>query len=765
MNITERKRTEQQLQRYADLIETTSDYIAMADSAGNTLYINQAGRQMQGYAADMPVSAMGVQRSHPDWVLNIMAEQAIPTAMREGTWHGETAIIDHCTGDEIPVSQVVLAHRSPDGQFDFFSTIMRDISERKRFEAELRTSEERFRNIVHHANEIIYTLSPDGRFTFVSPAWTRLLGHAIAEVEGHSFEAFVHPDDIAACQTFLIQVLSGQNALDSVEYRVCHKDGSWRWHMSVGSLVHDEEQNILYYVGIAQDTTERRQTAEALRQAKEAAEAANNAKSAFLAHMSHELRSPLNAILGFAQLLARDATLTPSQQEHLTIIRNSGEHLLNLINDVLDMSKIEAGRITVHAHPMDLHRLTHDLVEMFQLRAMEKQLRLQIDQSSAVPAFIDADERKLRQVLINLIGNALKFTDQGNVMVRIRCITQDNEINDHVGFDRHFTQRPIPDGLRLLVEVIDTGPGIPLEEQASIFEPFKQTNNKTLSQEGTGLGLAISRQFVRLMGGHLSLESTPGSGSCFRFDLPIYESRDQQARPPVASSHVLHLAIDQPSYRVLVVEDKWTNRQLLVSLLQPLGFQVREARHGQEALHICQTWSPHLIFMDIRMPIMDGYTATRAIHALPQGQSTIIIALTASVFEEERADIMTSGCADLIRKPFRYEEIIQALEKHLGAQFIYESGPARPTQPDAVLSDAYTLTPTALQHLSRDLLETLHAAAERCSVSLVLNVIEQIEPIDANLASTLTSIVNDFHFEQLTDILQPLLWPDESTEL
>ncbi|HEY9806332.1 MAG TPA: ATP-binding protein, partial [Candidatus Obscuribacterales bacterium] len=329
-----------------------------------------------------------------------------------------------------------------------------------------------------------------------------------------------------------------------------------------------EELNLLKLVGeLIAIGQARHQAEEALRIAKEAAEAANRSKSIFLANMSHELRTPLNAILGFTQLMERDPVLTAQQEESLEIINRSGEHLLNLINDVLEMSKIEAGRMTLHPTAFDLHHLLHTLQEMFQIRTEAKRLSLRFELAPDLPAYVQMDEGKLRQVVINLLSNAVKFTDQGGVRLRAKVITSD---------------RPTGNIDSLYVEVEDTGRGIAPDEIDSLFQPFVQTTSGTQAREGTGLGLTISRQFVQLMGGELMVSSTPDQGSIFAFQVPL-----TLAEAPIESvqsslrGRVLQLAPHQPTYRILVVDDRPENCKLIEQLLQMVGFETKLATNGQ----------------------------------------------------------------------------------------------------------------------------------------------------------------------------------------
>lgn len=483
------------------------------------------------------------------------------------------------------------------------------------------------------------------------------------------------------------------------------------------------------------DELQRREQVEIeLRQAKDAADRANQAKSAFLASMSHELRTPLNTILGFTRLVQRSQPLTPEQREYLRIVQRSGEHLLSLINNVLDLARIEAGRITLNATPVDLYQLLDDLEDMFHLRAADKRLQLVCAHASDVPRYIHIDGVKLRQVLINLLNNAIKFTTTGSVTLHVSRV----EPPDTVDSASSNTQTT------LHVAVADTGVGIAPEELPLVFEAFHQTASGRQAHEGTGLGLPISRRFVALMGGDLQLRSQVGQGTTVMFDIPVTVlSSDNQTH--TTSRYVVGLTPGQPTYRILVVDDRWTNRHLLVQLLVPLGFEVREASNGQEALDIWQHWQPHLIWMDMRMPVMDGYEATRRIKSTTSGQATAVIALTASTLEEERAIILSAGCDDFVRKPFSEVDIFEIMRKHIGVDYIYADSPTMPPP----LPPAVTLTAEDLTVLPPSLLASLEQAVITTAPDRINDLILQIQPEHAALAHTLTYMVDEFEYAEL----------------
>ncbi len=399
--------------------------------------------------------------------------------------------------------------------------------------------------------------------------------------------------------------------------------------------------------------------------ARQAADSASQAKSRFLATMSHELRTPLNAILGMAQLLNRDASLTEQQCQRLNTIGQSGEHLLSLINGVLAMSRIEAGEAQLEDNLIHLPVFLSTLEDMLENTAISKQISLKFELANDLPEYVVADEGKLRQILINLLGNALKFTEKGSVTLKssVSCAVDSSEEDDSAG------------NLTLNFSVQDTGPGIASEELGIIFEAFAQTQAGVDSHEGTGLGLTICRQFIELMGGNISVESEVGVGSSFHFSIQAGRAAQAQNEKMVAPARqVMGLAPDQPTPKILVVEDKAVNRLLLVDLLLDLGFEVREAVNGQEAIQQWQTWSPALIWMDMRMPVMDGYAATRKIKALAQEHPPVIVALTANAFEEDHQIALEAGCDDFVRKPFQEQDLVETLAKHLGVRYRYADG-------------------------------------------------------------------------------------------
>ena len=497
-------------------------------------------------------------------------------------------------------------------------------------------------------------------------------------------------------------------------------------------------------------------------EAKDAADAANRAKSEFLANMSHELRTPLNAIIGFAQILLRDDRVTTDQQANLRILNRSGEHLLALINDVLEMSKIEAGQVRLNVQAIDLYRLLTSLEEMLRLRAHSKGLQLIFDRASEVPQYIYTDEGKLRQVLINLLGNGIKFTGSGSVMLRV-------EMQDNQTIQSTHAATPIT----ICFVISDTGPGIPSSELNLIFDAFIQSRSTEQSQGGTGLGLAISRQFVKLLGGDIHVKSVVNQGTCFAFQIQAILANSEDVVESYPDRKVIGLVPGQVTYRILVVDDQSDNRRVIRTLLEQVGFKVREAVNGEDAIAQTRTWQPHLIWMDLRMPVMDGYEATRRIRAMESAKVkeweskgvgerlsshppiAKIIALTASVFEEKREAVLAAGCDDFVRKPFQENVIFEKLAAWLGVH--YEYVPIEPLEAHDPRLEEIPLTVDALSTMPIDWLERLHEAAIQADTTLLNQQIQQIPNGYSGLTQALTFKINHYDYDSIIEVTDALL--------
>ncbi len=485
-----------------------------------------------------------------------------------------------------------------------------------------------------------------------------------------------------------------------------------------------------------------KQAEEALRQktieltaAKEQAEKSNRAKSVFLANMSHELRTPLNAVLGFAQVIKNDTNINPEQRGSLEIITRSGEHLLNLINNVLDISKIESGRVELEESSCDLNQLLQEVKSIMFAQAASKGLLFSLEQSPDLPHRIIADAGKLRQLLINLIGNAVKFTEQGGIVLRALVASEEN------------MERP-----RLRFEVEDSGPGIKEEDRRRIFSPFEQVGEHFATDAGTGLGLSICRQYVELMDGEIDVIGGRKGGALFYFEVPILLDSSQTADEPVSQGRVIGTYEPLSGYRILIAEDQPENRLLLRKLLAPLGFELKEAVSGEEAITLWQSWKPQLIFMDIRMPVMNGLEATRRIREADIHRETRIIIITAHALEEERREILAAGCDDFIRKPYHDWEIHNALSRNLGIHFRYavdESDSAGVAEP--------SLTDDELSLLPKDLAADLLNAVESLDNPRIFEVINRAGDLDRTLRERLRRMAGNLQYKDLLASLDSLV--------
>ncbi len=633
--------------------------------------------------------------------------------------------------------------------------------------AELSRQREEQERFFELAVDLLAIVGFDGRFKRVNPAWERTLGWTTAEVLATPWIELLHLEDRARTAAEAGAMMSTRDGESrGFESRLRCVDGRFRRILWSGST--SFERGLMYAVGhditdrkdaeealqrahdeletrvaqrteelhvanarLALELAERERTDEALRRARDEADAANRAKSAFLANMSHEIRTPMNAILGYTQLLERDARLERRQQQSLAVIRRSGEHLLTLINDVLEMSKIEAGHRRLVLGDFDVWGTVDDLERTFRLRVDPAGPSLHVSRSSAVPRYLHGDEAKLRQVLANLIGNALKFTDRGTVMASLSV-------------------RAGADGAdRLVADIADTGPGMTAEEVATLFQPFVQTRVGIQALGGTGLGLALSREFARLMGGDITVESRPGQGSSFRVDLPIQlGSAPSPPRAARRAGRVLGILGSGPPWRTLLVDDDADNRSWLSQLLAAVGFEVREASDGAEALAAVEAWAPQVVLVDLNMPVMDGYDAMRAIRALPSRERVVLVAVTASAFDDARDAIFAAGADGWLRKPCREADLLEEIRRHTGIEYRYADDGPSSSLPAAPRS---TLSPRAL---ALELRGELVRAALIADYDQVRELIGRIPPEHAHLAEELDALVERFAYEQIVELLR-----------
>jgi len=612
------------------------------------------------------------------------------------------------------------------GQPGNMLAMVQDITESKRAQLQLEMTQFAIDNV----QDAILWLRPDAQFTYTNKGASSSLNHSNEELL--SLKVFdVDPDFTADRWPEFLSQLREAGTLNFESRHLTKGGNEFPVDITASYLEFESDE---FIIAIARDITDRKQAEKDLRIAREAAEAANQAKSIFLANMSHEIRTPMNAILGFSQLLKNDPDLSGEHQEKIKTIVRSGKHLLDLINDILEMSKIEAGRISLNPNTFRLANLVFDLETTFSYRASTKGLKFEIVKRGdylATPLY--GDESKIRQLFINLLSNAVKFTETGGIRLKV---TVDKATS------KAFT---------LNGEVQDTGVGIAEDELDKLFEPFEQTRSGVGQQEGTGLGLAICKQYVELMGGSISMSSQVGVGSTFSFDVPLKAGREEELLEFEPLERVTGLMAGQDEIKILVVDDSQTDRLLLTEILAGVGFLVGEATNGAEAIDRFSSWDPDLILMDMNMPIMDGRKATQQIKGTPRGEDTPIIAVTASAFEEDRREILDSGVDSFIRKPFETDVLLETIRVHLEIEYQYEES-ERADKPLSADKD-FDLKGN-LRELPAELIAQFQDAALSGNISKMGEIIAQIEGHNPRLADGLMKHVNQYEYDVLLALFE-----------
>ena len=734
--IRERARAEEAHARseadYRTLVESANSAILKMDHEGNVVFFNAFAERLFGFPAE-----------------EILGKSVVGTIVPASETQGRDLhklIADMCrspedyavnenenmtnTGERLWMAWTNRPLYDAEGRLKEILCIGTDITVRKEAEDTLF----RYEFIVNTVEDMMSVVNSKGVYEAVNSAWCQAIGKNRDDVIGRSINE-VWPADVAdeAIWTNLRTCLAG----DLVSYEAVIHLPTWGARNCEVTFYPcaDAESRITHAVVVTHDVTEWRTTQMALQEAKLSAEAANQAKSAFLANMSHEIRTPMNAILGYAQLLRRQRGLSPEQERALAAIHRSGDHLLDLINNVLEMSKIDAVNAKLQPVTFDIQQLFADLEVLFLVRTNAKGIHLVMELDEDVPALVRTDEIRLRQVLVNLIGNAVKFTEHGEIRVHGQVAGQG------------------PNNSRMLaITVQDSGCGIPQDEHALIFESFEQGRAGTLHKGGTGLGLTISRRFAHLMGGDITVESEPGSGSEFRLTFCVQEGIAGDEEPAAQERRVQHLRAGQGVTRVLVIDDCETNRDILCKLLRHVGFEACEASSGPMGIELFTEWEPQVVLVDLVMPGMSGQEVIRRMRSLPHGDSITIIAVTASTLEEDRESVLAEGADAFLRKPFRDDELYEYIREYANVEFEYEEEDTGTGQQrvNPSLSDARQM----LHTFPEELHQRLWRAVVTGDVDRVRNISHEIRPRAPDLAGVLERCANDYQLNGIEALFE-----------
>jgi len=725
--IAERKRVKKTILMLAHAVRSIGDCVSITDMKDNLLFVNNALLKTYQYEEhELLGKSIEILRS-PNNPPAVTEEILLSTL--QGGWRGEL-LNRKKDGNEFPVFITTSVIYDENSQPVALIGVATDITERKQAESTLQESEARFRLMADTAPVLIWKADTGSLRDYFNQSWLDFTGHKLEQEIGNGWAEGVHPDDFRKCIETYIDAFKAHQKF-SVEFRLRRFDGEYRWFLDNGVPRVTTDGKFEGYIGTCIDITEQKNTQRVLLKARQEAESANKAKSVFLANMSHEIRTPLNAIIGFSQLMNRDQHLTDLQKEYILSIIRAGEHLLSLINDILELSKMEAGRMELNPRNIDLYSLLADIHMIFKEPAQTKHLQFIFETAADLPKYALIDDNKLRRIYINLIGNAIKFTNEGGVAVRTRI-------------DKMNEQKS-----RLIVDIQDSGPGISVEESDKLFKHFVQTSSGINNSSGTGLGLALSRELAILMGGDITVVSEAGKGSIFTFQVEI-EAGTAEDIHDLIKRRVIGIDKVQNNYRILVVDDKEENLQVVVNLLRIAGFETMEAVNGLDAIMKFEKWNPHLILMDMRMPVMDGYEATRRIKLTEKGKQVPIIALTASSLEDEQRKTVALSMQGYIRKPFRESELFGTIGNVLGIKYFYEE--EAPFDLEKYHTDDVAITED-IGKLPIELVSKMQDAVAVADLDLLIELINSIDTENYNLVRHLMALANNFDYEYLQRIL------------
>lgn len=721
-DITERKQIQDDLLKFRTILEQASYGAAVANMDEILVYVNPSYAHMHG------------------WEVEDVIGKSIQLMYSNAQWPQLRLLLDELKVSDRFISNEVWRTRKDGSTFpsfmsgnliyndknlpEYIAVSVVDVTDLKQKEYEI----QKLKVAIEQSPVAAVITDLEGIIEYASPAFEKTTGYLASEVVGMHTRTL--KSGLTSDNTYkdLWQTISSGNVWEG-EWINKRKDGELYHEFASITPICNFEGRLTNYLAIKEDITKQKQ-AEKDRIDREAADAANQAKSAFLSSMSHEIRTPLNAIIGFAQLLDRDSSLSQKQSKQVQSIVRSSEHLMALINDILDLSRIEAGHTTLNMVNFNLHDLIDDIAMMFQLRFVEKNVQLLVYKDKSLPLYVAGDEAKIRQILINLVGNALKFTDVGSVA--LRAFAQNNPNNPN----KKFT-------LSIVVE--DTGPGISVDDQSRIFSSFYQTK-MGIKSGGTGLGLSISKNLVELMGGSIMVFSSVGVGSSFSFNLPMHESDRAREKFSIKLQNVLKIKSGIGPFRVLIADDRVENREILKDLLESVGFETHLVTNGQEAVNVFESWHPHAILLDMSMPILDGYETAKIIRANLDGDKVLIVAVTASVFESDIYRVMDSGVNRYIRKPFKAEEIFAALEDIPGLRYM-----AADFEKECEIE--YEPKTAAAVDLPADLIASIKQAILKGDIATIRKLILEVKLKNEPFAKKMQELVTQYDYDALLEML------------
>ncbi len=702
------------------ILESTPDFIVVKDREGRHVALNSNLANFIGKPIKEIIGKNDWEILPPDTAREIMAKDRLIM----GAGITETYEEDVSGGEKTTTFFTTKSPwRDTNGNILGIIATTRDITDRKQVENAIKQSEERYRSLIAAISQIVWTTDAEGRCPDL-PSWRAYTGQTEAEVVGFGWLDTIHPDDRERTAQAWMEAVQTKTLYD-IEYRIRGADGNYRYFQARGIPILNEDGSIREWVGTSMDIHDRKQTELVQAKAKEAAEAANRAKSEFLANMSHELRTPLNGIMGYAQILQRSKLLNEEERSRIDVIYQCGSHLLTLINDILDLSKIEAQKVELQ--PTDFHfpAFLQGVAEMCRIRAELKGIQFHFPSSPELPIGIRADEKRLRQVLINLLSNAIKFTDEGSVTFIVSFATEG----------------------KIRFEVRDTGTGIAQDQLQAIFEPFEQVGDRRRQTEGTGLGLAISKRIVELMGSTIQVQSEMNVGSIFWFDVNLSPADEW-----VKTSQIDHrgqiIGIKDRQPKIVVIDDKWANRSVISNLLSPIGFEVSEANDGQEGWEKILQVQPDLIVTDLLMPELDGYELIKRVRESENFKDIVIIVSSASVFETDQYRSLEAGGNTFIPKPVQATELLEKLQKYLDLEWVYEANEA----PLAIASDTNELiAPPATE---MEMLYELAMKGNFLEIVKQAGLLEERDPKYIPFAKKLHQMAKDFQDEEILTFIQ-----------